>query len=131
MQPIGGFCITKCGCTKCPSIGITAFSMMVVLMHLCASPGLGAGSEKNEGEEELPWELAGHGAIATCSITKCKEFRRTFVHIPVVMNCIEEGYRLLWTVSPPPRRELANVPSALEHREFVSGAVAKMLAADV
>jgi hypothetical protein len=46
------------------------------------------------------------------------------------MNWIEEGYRLLWTVSPPPRREFANAPSALEHREIVSGAVAEMLAAD-
>ncbi len=39
------------------------------------------------------------------------------------MNWIEEGYRLLWTVSPP--------PSALEHHEFGSGAVAEILAADV
>jgi hypothetical protein len=54
---------------------------------------------------------------------------RTFVRSPDVMNWIEEGYRLLWTVSPPPRREFANAPSALEHREFVSGAVAEMLAA--
>ena len=36
--------------------------------------------------EELPWGPAGHGAIATVSITKCKEFWRTFVHSPVVMN---------------------------------------------
>jgi hypothetical protein len=104
--------------------------MTVVLMYLCASPGLGAGSENVEGEGELPWEPTDHGAIATCSITKCKEFWRTFVRSPVVMNWIEEGYRLLWTVSPPPRREFANAPSALERREFVSGAVAEMLAAD-
>ncbi len=105
--------------------------MMVVLMHLCASPGLSAGSENVEGEEELPWEIAGHGAIATCNITKCKEFWRTFVHDPVAMNWIDEGYRLPWTMSPPPRRELANAPSAFEHHEFVSVAVAEMLAADV
>jgi hypothetical protein len=54
---------------------------------------------------------------------------RTFVRSPVVMNWTEEGYRLLWTVSPPPTRELANAPSALEYREFVSDAVAEMLAA--
>jgi hypothetical protein len=47
------------------------------------------------------------------------------------MNWIEEGYHLLWTVSPPPRREFANAPSTLEHRDFVSGMVADMLAADV
>ena len=104
--------------------------MMVVLMHLCASPGLGAGSKNVEGEEELPWEPASHGAIATSSVTKCKEFWRTFAHSPVVMNWIEEDYRLMWSVSPPLRRELANAPSAWEHREFVSGAVAKMLVAD-
>jgi len=46
------------------------------------------------------------------------------------MNWIEEGYRLLQAVSPTPRRELANAPSVLEHREFVSGAVAEMLAAN-
>ncbi len=105
--------------------------MMVILMHLCASSGLGAGSENGEEEEELPWEPASHGAIATGSITKCKEFWRTFVRSPVVMNWIEEGYRILWTVSPSPRREFANAPSALEHREFVFGAVAEMLSADV
>jgi hypothetical protein len=46
------------------------------------------------------------------------------------MTWIEEGYRLLWTVSPPPRREFANAPSAVEHSDFVSGAVEEMLAAD-
>ena len=104
--------------------------MMVVSMHLCASPGLGAGSKNVEGEEELPWELDVHGAIATGNITKRKEFWRTFIRNPGVMNWIEEGYRLLRTVSPPPRGELANIPPALEHRKFVSGAVAKMQAAN-
>ena len=47
------------------------------------------------------------------------------------MNLIEEGYRLLWTISTPPKRDNDNAaPSALEHREFVSGVVAPMLAAD-
>ena len=46
------------------------------------------------------------------------------------MKWIEEGYRLLWTVSPPPRMEFANAPSAMEHSEFVSCAVAEMLAGD-
>ena len=57
-------------------------------------------------------------------------FWRTFVRSPVVMKWIEEGYRLLWTIFPPPKRDNDNAPSALEHREFVSGAVAEMLAAD-
>ena len=32
---------------------------------------------------------------------------------------------------PPPQREFDNTPSALEHRQIVSGAVVEMLAADV
>ncbi len=47
------------------------------------------------------------------------------------MKWIEEGYRLLWTVSPPPRMEFANASSAMKHNEFVSCAVAEMLAAGV
>ena len=46
------------------------------------------------------------------------------------MKWIEEGYRLLWTVSPSPRMEFANAPSAMKHSEFASCAVADMLAAD-
>jgi hypothetical protein len=57
-----------------------------VLMHIYASPGVGAGFENTEGDEELPWEPTGHGAIATSSITKCQEFWRTFVRSPVVMT---------------------------------------------
>ncbi len=64
--------------------------MMVALMHLCASPGLGAGSVV-EGEEELPWEQAGHGAFATGNVTKCREYWRIFTRSPVLMNWIEEG----------------------------------------
>ncbi len=36
----------------------------------------------------------------------------------------------MWIVSPPPRMKFANAPSAMEHSEFVSCAVAEMLAAD-
>jgi hypothetical protein len=100
-------------------------------MHPYALSGVGARIDNAEGDDdELPWEPAGHGDIATGSINKCQEFWRTFVRGPVVMSWIEEGYRLLWTVSPPPRREFANAPSALEHSDFVSGAVEEMLAAD-
>ncbi len=38
------------------------------------------------------------------------------------------GSRLLWTVSPPVSWEMVNACSAFENREFVSGAVAAMLA---
>ncbi len=64
--------------------------MMIVLMHLCSSPGVRAGIENVEGEEDLSWEPARHGTIATGSITKCKEFWRTFIRSPVVMKWIEE-----------------------------------------
>ncbi len=100
-------------------------------MHLCASSGVGAGINNAEGEEDLLCEPAGHGAITTGNITKFQEFWRTFVRSPVALTWIEEGYRLLWTVSPPPRREVANAPSAFEHSEFISGAVEEMLAADI
>ncbi len=109
---------------------ITSLHYDGCLMHLYALSGVGAGFDNADGDDELPWEPAGHGAIATRTITKCQEFWRTFVRSPVVMSWIEEGYRLLWTVSPPPRREFANAPSALEPSEFVSGAVEEMLAAD-
>ena len=46
------------------------------------------------------------------------------------MDWIENGYRLLWTEVAPPVKELANAPSADEHRDFVSSAVAEMLAAN-
>jgi hypothetical protein len=44
------------------------------------------------------------------------------------MDWIEEGYRLLWAVVAPLTKEMANVPSSAEHRDFVSGAIAEMLA---
>ncbi len=100
---------------------ITVFTMMAGWMHLYASPGVGSRIDNAEGDVELPWEPVGHGAITTSSITKSQEFWRTFVRSPVVMSWIEEGYRLLWTVSLLPRREFANAPSALEHSDFVSG----------
>ncbi len=68
------------------------------------------------GRRDLPWKPAGHGAIATGSITKRKDFWQTFARSPVVMKWIEEGYRLLWTVAPPLQREFVNAPSALEYR---------------
>lgn len=40
---------------------------------LCIT-GVGAGMENVEGEEDLPWDPAGHGATATGNVTKCREF---------------------------------------------------------
>ena len=37
-------------------------------------------------ESDLPFEPAGHGDIATGSVQSCKEFWRTFVRSPVVMD---------------------------------------------
>ena len=79
-------------------------------------------------DPDLPWEPAGYGAIATGSVSRCKEFSRTFVRSSVVMEWIEHGYALLWTTAAPAAREMRNASTALEHHEFVSGAVAEMLA---
>jgi hypothetical protein len=46
-------------------------------------------------EEDNPWEPAGHGLIATGSVTSCLKFWRTFVRISVVMEWIEHSYALL------------------------------------
>ncbi len=81
-------------------------------------------------DDELPCEPAGHGVIATGSVQSCKEFWRNFVRSTVVMDWIENGYRLLWTESAPKIKELANAPSVNEHRDFVSSAVAEILAAN-
>jgi len=50
------------------------------------------------------------------------------VRSSIVMDGIEEGYRQLWAVAAPLATEMANVPSSAEHRDFVFGAVAEMLA---
>ncbi len=82
-------------------------------------------------DAELPWEPAGHGQIATCSVSSCKEFWRFFVRSPVVLEWIEHGYALLWTTAAPLEREMRNTASAMEHQEFVAGAVSEMLAEGV
>jgi hypothetical protein len=84
-----------------------------------------------ETDEELPCEPAGHGEIATGSVSICSPFRRYFVRRFVVMHWIESGYRLLWTNEAPQRREMQNSSSASEHHEFVSNAVAEMVAEKV
>ena len=75
----------------------------------------------------MPCEPAGHGEIAIGSVSGCSAFWRTFVRSVVVMDWIEEGYRLLWTVAAPLAKEMANAPSAADHRDFVSDAVEEML----
>ena len=82
-------------------------------------------------DEELPCEPAGHGEIATGSVSRCSPFWWTFVRSSVVMKWIESGYRLLWTTEASHRREMQNSSSASEHREFVTNAVAEMVAEKV
>jgi len=50
------------------------------------------------------------------------------VRSSVVMDWIEEGYRMVWAVAAPLAKEMAKAPSAAERHDFVSGAVAEMLA---
>ena len=88
----------------------------------------GTAVTQEELDVELPCEPAGHGEIATGSVSSCSLFWRTFVRSSAVMQWIEHGYRLLWTVEALQSREMRNAPSALEHREFVSNAVAEMVA---
>jgi len=47
------------------------------------------------------------------------------------MDWVEHGYQLLWTVTPPLTKEMANTQSALEYSDFVSAVVVEMVAADV
>ena len=54
--------------------------------------------EEEEMDKELPCEPAGHGEIATGNVSICSPFWRTFVHGSMVMQWIEYGYRLLWTI---------------------------------
>ena len=49
-----------------------------------------------------------------------KEFWRTFVRNSVVMDWIENGYKLLWTKVPMALKKMLNAPSAYEQHEFVS-----------
>jgi hypothetical protein len=93
------------------------------------SPGRWDSAEECE-DVDLSCELAGRGVIAPGSVQSCKEFWRTSLRSTVVMDWIENGYRLLWTELAPPIKELANAPSAIEHHDFVSSAIVEMLAAN-
>ena len=96
---------------------------------LSLHPSLGVNATDGEDKEELPCEPSGDGAIATGSVTTCKEFWRSFVRSSTAMVWIEKGYHVLWTVLPPERREYAIAPTAYQHRDFVSGVVKEMLTA--
>jgi hypothetical protein len=73
------------------------------------------GEDEAAEDAEFPWEPAGHGQIATCSVSSCQEFWRSFVRSSVVMIWIEHGYALLWTGAAPLAREMRNAASAIEH----------------
>ena len=95
----------------------------------CYTSGPGEALSEEDSEGVLPHEPSGHGEIATGSVTSCAAFWRTFVRSTVVLDWIENGYQLLWSQRAPERREMDNAPSAKEHHEFVSAAVAEMLLA--
>jgi len=46
----------------------------------------------------------------------------------VVLAWIVNGYKLVWSLKAPERRVMDNAPSARDHNEFVSSAVAEMMA---
>jgi hypothetical protein len=79
-------------------------------------------------DEELPCEPAGHGEIATGSVSSCSQFWRSFVRSFVVMHWIESDYRLMWTTKAPHRREMQHSSFASEHHEIVSNTVAEIMA---
>jgi len=87
----------------------------------CVCPSVGEGVL----EDELPCEPAGHGEIATGSVSSCSPFWRTFVRSFVVMQWIEYGCRLLWATKAPQKKEMENFSSSLEHRQLVTNAVAE------
>jgi len=76
-------------------------------------------------DEELPCEPAGHGEIATESVSICSPFWRTFVRGSVVMQWIEYGYRLLWTVELA--RRLANLIGTVLSMYLSWGLVTQLL----
>jgi hypothetical protein len=83
---------------------------------------------EEEMDEELPCEPAGHGEIATGCVPSCSSLWRTFVSSSLVMQWIEDGYRLLWVLKAPRRKGTDIYSSASEHRELVSNAVDEMVA---
>ena len=46
----------------------------------------------------------------------------------MVLAWIVNGYKLVWSLKAPERRVMDNAPSARDHNEFVSSAVAEMMA---
>ena len=78
-------------------------------------------------EDELPCEPAGQGEIATGSVPSCSSLWRTFARSVVAMYWIKDGYRLLLTILAPHQMEMESSSSSLEHRQFVTNAVVKMV----
>ena len=78
-------------------------------------------------EHDVPFEPAGSEPLAIGSITKCASFWRTFVKSRVVMDWIDNGYRLLWETAAPAAKESPNAPSAFEHKDFVNDAIKEMV----
>ncbi len=75
-------------------------------------------------DEELPCEPAGHGEIATGSVSICSPFWRTFVRSSVVMQWIEYGY-LMRTIKLA--RRLANLTKMAFSMHLTWGPVTQLL----
>ena len=78
-------------------------------------------------ENELPCEPAGHGEITTGSVSSCSPFWRAFVRSFILMQWIEDNYRLMWATETLQYKEMESSSSAQLHREFVTSAVAEMV----
>jgi hypothetical protein len=75
------------------------------------------------------FKLAGSEPITIGYISKCASFWRTLVKSKWIMGWIDKGYDLVWGTSPPIAKEMPNSKSALEHRDFVTKAIADMVEA--
>jgi hypothetical protein len=89
----------------------------------CVCPCAGEGVRENE----VPCEPAGCGEIATGIVLSCSPFWRTFVRSFVMMQLIEDGYRLTWATKAPQQREMGNSALSMQHRHVVTSAVTKMV----
>jgi len=75
-------------CVMCNGLHM---SVTNALLHYL--PDIGSCNEEDSGP--LPWEPAGHGAIATGSAARCAAFWRAIVRNSVAMTWIEKGYKML------------------------------------
>ena len=70
------------------------------------------GDEDEERNGDMPCEPAGYWEITIGSVSNYAAFWRIFVRSSVVMDWIEEGYRMMWAVAAPLAKEMTNAPSS-------------------